>query len=237
MTDSVPQMPLSAIERALEDGRLQSAVHRREHGAALDIARRALGRHGGLADRLEHLHRVLPRLLEHLDEHERSELRSKLLMLRNESQPLAGETTTDVLEASGRRLSVIDGLTQDVETLILRAWRGRIRMEFSNLGRLGDILQKLRIQTELGRRMESIAREGLGLENDFPPDADAMDTLDSRIRMRDQTLAELSSSGLGISSFLLRVAEGRATLADLGGETLDWLRLQNALDRFDVRLT
>lgn len=231
-----PLAPLRSLQAALRDGRLVAAVRQREHGAALNTARRALESFGGSVDRLEDLARVAPTVATHLDKQSLTDLLRKLGALVQKGQALASEITTEILDNSWRHLEESNSLVHDIGTQLQRGWNSRIETEFTPLAQLGSALTTMKAETELGERMGEIAREGRALRNQFPPSAMALAALVKCIRARDEVLDRLSKSNSGIGSFVLKVASGQATLADLDQNTLDWLRAQGAVEAFAVRL-
>jgi hypothetical protein len=228
--------PLRSLQSAVQDGRLVAAVRRREHGAALTKAQRALASFGGSVDRLEELARIAATVVTHIDKPGQTELRRKLGMLAQKGHSLVGEITTETLDNSWRQLEDIDDLAKDISTQLQRAWDILIQAEFGTLAQLGDALKAMKAEPELGERMRAIAREGLALRASFPPSVTALEALVKHIQARDEARDKLSKSGSGIGVFLLKVAKGQATLADLDQETLDWLRKQGAMQAFAVRL-
>ncbi|KIG17586.1 hypothetical protein DB30_03067 [Enhygromyxa salina] len=191
---------------------------------------------GGSVDRIEELVRVAATVVTHIDENSQIVLRSKLDTLAQKSHTLVGEITTEILDNSWRQLEEIDGLTKDISMQLQRAWNSLIQAEFATLAQLGGALKMMKAETELGERMRVIAHDALALGSQFPPSETALEALAKHTQARNEVRDRLSKSGSGISSFLLKVAEGQATLADLDQETLDWLRKQGAMQAFAVRL-
>lgn len=242
----IPVSALKELQAAVLDGRLAAAVRRRQHGAALDTATAALDRHAASINRIEQLAQVTPVVVGHLDPHALTDLRHRLVDLVQEGRSFqttantgdrASGISTDTLEAAHRQLGVVDRLVSEVDTLLERGWAIRIDVEFATLGQLGEALEVMNAEPQLGARMREIAARGLKLRAAFPPSEETIAALAEYAESRDSALAELSKSGSGIGPFLLSVAKGAATLADLDDDTLTWLRSQGALNMLSVRLS
>ncbi|MCA9713725.1 MAG: hypothetical protein H6713_17555 [Myxococcales bacterium] len=234
---SQAKSPLRRLQGVIQDGQLAAAVRRREYGTALSTASVALETHGVAIQQLEDLVRIAGAVASHIDEHSKADLRRKLGELSSYGRALTGEVTTETLENSRRQLRRVRELVDDVSTPLQRGWERRVEAEFTTLAQLGKALEAMNAEVELGARMRNIARLGLNLGEQFPASVEALTTLTTCIEQRDEALGELSKPDSRIDEFLLKVANGVATLLDLDLPTLDWLHKKDAAGAFAVRVS
>ncbi len=221
MTSSV----LDELERWL-DGPLAQARERRELGEALGEAVDALTRQKQAIRRLEELSTAadtaarvgcLP------DEGRLSRLLGDLGRLASRL-----ETAADAAElhALTSRLEDLPAGVRELRTLFEEAWSTHCSRRFEEHKALGALLQRLQPTRELGGRMVTTASKGVSLGRSFPPDDNALQSLQRQETEVRRQEAELAQAGItpAVVGFLRKAAAGRATLLDADGEPLTWLK-------------
>ncbi|MED5370939.1 MAG: hypothetical protein VX899_08010 [Myxococcota bacterium] len=236
MSESTEISSLDALREALAEDRVRAAVRRRIYGDGLTSAGEALERHRDAIETCEALEPVVVEVRSTLDTHDLQELGRKLKILRTKGGSLAEESTSERLLGSGTVLGAVADLVRDTSSVLQRGWKARLADEFNTIGELGKALHQMDSQSDLAARMQQVSLEGVGLGLAFPPDESALEALKRGIEARDALLAELSSGRSNLGEFLLKVARGTATLADVDDQVRDWLEERGALGRFSIRL-
>ncbi|RKH62079.1 hypothetical protein [Corallococcus aberystwythensis] len=229
---------LSALEQALDTGDFQRAVQAEQFGDALGHAVGALREKAESLTTMEQLAGWVPLIAKKLAPTEVAEVRTALDALEAIAGNLARENPTR---------EALQHIRVEMQTLVLRvdqvkgrlraAWSLRVREEFEPSTKLAMALQRLPGQAELARRMAQTSQAGLALEQRFPAQT-AREEFERRCAERQAQERDLA--GVGTDSdkvqFLIRVNDGRATLADLTPDLQKWLSEQNALGLFKLKL-
>lgn len=235
-TSTAEPRPLRALREALRTQRVAAAVQRRKHGAALDDAHRAIERHRPTVDRLERIAECMPLVDAAIGDVDRQMLDAKRARAAGIGADLSGEIDTETLERTAERLDALTALVGDIQSVLHRAWRRRIRDEFGAFAQLARIIGQLSLDLDPAGDLGDVARRALALADAFPPDEATRAAFAACIERRDAVLARLAAAGSGIDAFLLAVARGTATLADLDDGILEWLDEVGARHHFKVGL-
>ena len=229
---------LHLLQKVLADGSLKRAVQWRQHGDALRKALDAVQEHSKGVLSLECLAESAALVVVELDAHVQDELRLKIRRLRQAGDKVAEDMTTDALRSVPMTLRDVGHLVQDIQSVLLRAWKQRITREFDSLRKLGAVLQQLGIRVTVGQEMERVAKKGLRLALELPLDTDVRKAFQNALYERDRLMVNLAAtdSAGDIFAFLIKVATDEASLQELNGEILDWLQREGVLRRFLVTL-
>lgn len=178
-----------------------------------------------------------------------------LRMLRETDQPSSTEMIRDLekLEAAGHglqqcvnaealkdvRFSVrdIEESVQRMEASVSKAWTVLVRTEFGPLDRLGKVLAGFADTKREGIELQKWAAEGLELAVGIPTAKTIEQFAETRgdVRRRLDALGKLGIDA-AVSSFLLEIANNKATLAHVTPHVLDWLESMRARSRFRIEL-
>jgi hypothetical protein len=230
--------PLRALEQALDSGDFQRAVQAEQFGDALGQAVGALREKAESLATLEQLVGWGSLVAKKLTPTEAAEVRTALDALDVTAGKLARENPTrEELQLVRLEMQTVGMRVEQVKGRFRAAWSLRVREEFEPPAKLAKALQRLPGQAELARRMVQTAQAGLALEQRFPAQA-AREEFERRRAERQTQERELAGVGTDTDKvrFLIRVAEERATLADLTPDLQKWLAEQNALGLFNLRL-
>jgi len=230
--------PLLALTEALDNGSLQAAVESRDLGESLEKAVQAIKSQEKFLTRLEQLAEWMSLLAAHLQPAALKELSSFLKSLRDTVRPLEADLASqEGLRGLPDALKLAEAYARPIEVRLQEVWGHYLRREFSPREQLAGVLSRFPQHADLARRLRTTAKAALALESRFPA-PEARKALEQHLRERDAQLQELEKAGTDkkIIEFLLRAAEGRATLAHVNSEILEWLSEQNALDFFQLSL-
>jgi hypothetical protein len=233
-----PVDPLSALEQALNSGDFQRAVQAEQFGDALSQAVGALAEKAESLATLEQLAGWVSLVVKKLRPPEVAEVRTALDALEATAGNLARENPTrEALQLLRLEIHTVSMHVDQVKGRLQSAWNLRIREEFEPSAKLAKALQRLPGQEEVARRMAQTAQAGLALEQSFPAQT-AREEFERRRAERQAQERELAGVGTDADRvrFLIRVTEGRATLADLTPDLQKWLAEQNALSLFKLSL-
>jgi hypothetical protein len=145
---------------------------------------------------------------------------------------------TDALKDARFSVKDIREALQRVEAQISKAWDARVHAEFGPLQRLGAVLAEIPDTKATGLELQKWAAHALGAAGGGAPTADSVKQFDKARAEQAARLDALGKLGVdaAVSSFLLEVANKRATLARMTPEVLEWLRVKNAHSRFRIEL-
>jgi hypothetical protein len=230
--------PLHALIEALDNGSLQSAVEARELGESLEKAVQAIQNQEKFLASLEQLAEWVPLLVAHLEPAALKDLITSLGSLRDTVRPLENDLASqERLRGIPEALKLAGAYARPIEGRLQEAWGRYLRREFSPRDQLAGVLLRFPQHADLARRLRATAKAALALESHFPA-PEARRSLEQYLREREAQFRELEQTGTAEKTieFLLRVAEGRATLAHVDSELLEWLSEQTALDLFQLSL-
>ncbi|WP_224246048.1 hypothetical protein [Hyalangium gracile] len=230
--------PLLALTEVLDNGSLQAAVEARDLGESLEKAVQAIKNQEKFLTRLELLAEWMILLAAHLEPAGLKELSTSLKSLRDTVRPLENDLASqERLREIPDLFKLAEAYARPIEVRIHEAWGRYLRREFSPRDQLAGVLMRFSQHADLARRLRATAKAALALESHFPA-PEAREALKQHLRERDAQLQELEKTGTDkkIIEFLLRAAEGKATLAHVNSELLEWLSEQNALDFFLLSL-
>ncbi|NVJ15317.1 hypothetical protein [Myxococcus sp. AM010] len=233
-----PLDPLSALEQVLDSGDFQRAVQAEQFGDALGQAVGVLLGSAESLDTLEQLAGWVPLVAKKLAPAEVAEVRTALDALEAISGNLTRESPTrEELQHLRVDMQAVSMRVEQVKGRLQAAWSLRVREEFEPSGKLAKALLRLPGQAELARRMAQTAQAGLALEPRFPVQA-AREEFERRRAERQAQEGELAGVGTDADRvrFLIRVAEEKATLAELTPDLQKWLAEQNVLGLFKLRM-
>ena len=124
-----------------------------------------------------------------------------------------------------------------LRTVLVTTWKERAKVQFGSLATIAGVLERIENTHAFGRELGAWARSApVGSNAGWFPSASDVEQLK---RMRDELpdkVASLQGAGIdaGVQSFLLAVAEGKATLASVSAVVLQWLAANGASTRFAV---
>lgn len=230
-----PSDALDTLQTWLGDGSLAAAVSEHELGSELHEVRALL--RSGSAD----LARVkaLGQAADLISDVAWESVRDQVNRLATAGQALKEAKTPDDLY-SWRRASwdSVKDATASLERALKSAWRTRCEQPFGDHERLGMALSYLPDTKGLGAKMMQTAQEGKQIGNCFPPSPEQRAKLTKFIDRAAQERQQLKERGASetISGLLLAAADNRATLADLTPDAMEWLRRNNVLTLFELKL-
>jgi HAMP domain-containing protein len=233
-----PLDPLSALEQALNSGDFQRAVQAEQFGDALGQAVGTLRERAESLATLEQLVGWVSLVAKKLTPAEVVEVRTALDALEATAGNLSrGNPTREELQLIRLEMQTVSMHVEQVKGRLRAAWSFRVREEFEPSAKLAKALQRLPGQAQLAQRMAQTAQAGLALEQRFPAQT-AREEFERRRAERQAQERELVGVGTDADRvrFLIRVTDGRATLADLTPDLQKWLAEQNALGLFKLKL-
>lgn len=237
MTETLENDPLLRLEELAE--KIPGAKKGHELGTALE---RALEAAKGIEPQIQKLATYYQFILffgAHIEDNDRNILADKFNELR-----LIGEETeqaANIEQLNEIRVKLRDVVPTDVGTVerrLLESWQEFIEQEFSTAGSLGEVLNKIRETTQLGRDLAAIHQEAKRLANVLPASTKKQNEYNELAKKRDALLARLKNLGAGpeVVAFLVAVANREATLAHVTPGVQEWLGSREALGRFRIGL-
>jgi hypothetical protein len=208
-----------------------------EYGAALAQATSEVRRAAPLPGRLESLEPAL-RVLKGTKYLPAGDLVPEFEKLETVGRNLEQCVNTDALKDARFWVKDIQEALQRVEVRLCRAWVARVQSKFGPLQRLGTVLAEIPDTKATGQDIQKWATHVLCLANCGVPTADTVrqfNEAQAEIPARLEALGHLGVDAT-VRSFLLEVANKRATLASVPPSVLEWLRAKNAQARFRIGL-
>jgi hypothetical protein len=145
---------------------------------------------------------------------------------------------TDALKDARFSIKEIQEAVERVETQTVKAWHARVHAEFGPFHRLGTVLSEIPDTRTTGLELQKWATRALGMADSATPTAKSVQQFaEARAEQMDR-LEALGKLGIDVSvrSFLLEVANKRATLERMTPDVLEWLRVKKAHSRFRIEL-
>jgi hypothetical protein len=208
-----------------------------EYGTALAEATGEVRKAEALPGRLESLEPALLTLArtQHLPA---SELIPDLEKLEGAGYTLEQCVNADALKEARFAVKDVQEAFLRIEALVSKAWVARVQAEFGPLQRLGAVLAGIPDTKTAGIELQKWATQALGVAGSGPPTAESVNQLAMAQAEQATRLEALGKLGIdaAVTSFLLEVANKRATLASLTPQVLEWLRAKNAQSRFHINL-
>ncbi len=170
---------------------------------------------------------------------DQEDLRANAAVLRKAARTLrAARTPEDIKAWRANVWPQTQTAIGSLKTRLREAWRKSCQAESQPLENMGRVLLKLTITKPLGQDMIAVAAEANHLASIFPPGEKERQALERLKEGGLQLRSRLKSQGGGeeLIGFLLKAAEGMATLADLSDDTLAWLRKNSVSTAFKIRL-
>lgn len=229
MTDQLAQ-----LEEMLPT--LGPALERRRIGESLGRTLAKLADADRLANRLRAVLQIAEEIRFGEEAQQGDELRDLVREARAFADDLQNAATPDDLTFICNNYPNFSKSVAIVDRQIRVHWRYVAERDFRPLVAIGDLLQRLGVASDLGRRLRKCGEEAL--ENRDATPAEAL--LQSITRVR-KTRSELDQERRSVTNdsevdrFLTAIAEGNATLTLVTEGVRDWLARNRALDRFGVR--
>lgn len=125
-----------------------------------------------------------------------------------------------------------------LDKLLRSEWSSRCTDMFTRFGLLGRVLAHIPSTQDLARRMSALEAEGNSIAEGYPPTEAVQQRLSSARATAVQLEETLNRTGFSdaVAKFLLSALDGRVPLSELKKEVQDWLRTNNALGAFELRL-
>jgi len=208
-----------------------------EYGNALTQATNEVKGAAVLPDRLERLEPAL-RILQGTQYLPAADLVPDIETLERVGGTLSRSVNTDALQDVRFWVKDIQEALQRLENQISRAWVTRVKSEFIPLQRLGSVLAAIPDTEATGQDIQKWATRTLDLANGGVPTVNTIREFNEAQAELPSRLKALGQLGVDVevSSFLLEVANKRATLANVPPSVLDWLRAKHAQGRFRIEL-
>jgi hypothetical protein len=145
---------------------------------------------------------------------------------------------TDALKDARFSVKEIQEAVERIEAQASKAWHARVQAEFGPLQRLGAVLSEIPDTKVAGLELQKWATRALGVAGSGAPTAASVRQFDEIRAERAARLEALGKLGIDatVRSFLLEVANKRATLERVTPDVLEWLRAKNAHSRFRIEL-
>jgi hypothetical protein len=121
------------------------------------------------------------------------------------------------------------------EITVRNNWKTSAAQRFRPQVALGELLRGIGVEPELGEKLVETGQRALRA-GDLTPASAMCEEVKSLLEEQDELQAERSEriSKGEIGEFITALAEHRATLSMVSSEVEEWLRENNALDRFRV---
>ncbi len=208
-----------------------------EYSAALNQAKNEVIGAEILPNRLESLEHALY-VLKDTNYLAPADLVVDLEALENSGQSLEQSVDTDALQDAHYWVKDIQKALQRVEVQISRAWTALVQSEFGPIKSLGDVLSQIPDTKSTGEGIQKWANRVLSLANGDVTTENTSRQLNEARTELPVRLKALGNLGVdtNVQSFLIEVANNRATLANVQPSVLDWLHEKNAQSRFRVEL-
>lgn len=237
MSEAASADPLERLEEL--KSQVPAAITRKNLGAALDAAVRAVKGAEQSISRLEVLRAFIPLVRNYLDSPDKDGLRRQLSNLRGLAQQLERASDTETLSEATQ--SVAHQLTPAVDQtdqFVRRGWKEKIEQAFSSTGRLGGVLRQIPETETLGSEMETVSQRVGQLVASVTDATENAEQYSALLVERDQVNEKLTSLGAGeaVVAFLLAVAEQHASLNHATDDVRAWLGERYALERFKMEL-
>ena len=237
MSEAARADPLERLEEL--KSQVPAAITRKNLGAALDSAVRAVTGVEPSISRLEALCAFTPLVRDHLDSLGKQELRRQLVNLRGLAQQLENASGTETLSEVTQSVShQLAPAVEQTDQVVRRGWKEKIEQAFSSTGRLGSVLRQIPETQQLGAEMESLFHRAQQLATAVEDVERGTEQYGTLTVERDRTNEKLAALGAGdgVVDFLLAVAGQTATLEKVTGEVREWLDERHSLGRFKVGL-
>lgn len=214
---------------------LPAAVERRRFGEVLGKTAEALKDSAHLIDRLEAALQIAREI--HFD----AEKQQAATL-----QELIGtcEVTADIIEKAKTPddLRLVQDTYRELLAALVQAerqlrlyWRRIVERDFAPLRAVGELLEKIDRNSDLGKRLSTCGREAEQMSDRLPIPA-MRDAIVHLQREREELEAERVSltQEPEVDRFLNALAAGTATLQTVSSRVQKWLEKYDALDRFMV---
>lgn len=225
---------LAELEKLLPT--LAPALERRRIGDSLGRTLAKLADADRLANRLRAILQIAEEIRFGEDVQQADELRGLVREARAFADDLQNASTPDDLTFIHDNYPNFSKSVAMVDRQIRVHWRQVAERDFRPLVAIGDLLQKLGVASDLGRRLRRCGEEAL--ENRDATSAEALLQVITSVRRTRSKLDQESRSVTKdpeVDRFLTAIAEGNATLTLVTEGVRDWLEQNKALDRFGVR--
>lgn len=224
---------LQRLRGWIQDGTLENAARAKRLGEALvTVEAKVKAAWPGLRQRCERIEGakfLLPKI---------GEARERIEAVAQGMRLEGGVDSPDGLEAWVQMgwPAVVNAVTHLYEKL-QAAWKRECEALETRAKALGRVLERLPATRDLGTEILRIGRQAGELGGRFPDEA-ARGRLEDLARRLEEVEQRLHASGgtEEVQVFLLKAVEGQASLEDLSPPVWEWLRSENLLGRFRVRL-
>jgi hypothetical protein len=210
-----------------------------ELGAALERALEAARGIEPQIQKLDELYQFILFFEDSIEEYDRAILADKfseLCLIGEETEQAANIEQLNEIRVKLR--DVVPTGVGTVERRLSEAWQKLIQAEFSTVGSLGEVLNKIRETAQLGRELAATHREAKLLASVLPSSTKKQKQYNELLKKREALLGRLKKLGAGpeVIAFLIAVANQDATLAHATADVNEWLGSRDALSEFRIGL-